>query len=325
MIYLGLAVGLTLLFVGAELLVRGAVRLASGLGISPLVIGVTLVGFGTSAPELVTSIEASLSGAPGIALGNIVGSNIANILLIMGISALLYPVMVSSTALKRDGMVMLASTLVFAGVCALMPLGRVLGAAFLFALAVYLIMIVRTERQNSAAERSAARAKAKALEDADPLLRAGAERTLPPLLALVLALAGLGLLIVGASLLVSNAVLLAQQIGVSDAVIGLTIVAVGTSLPELVTSVIAAIRKESDVALGNIIGSNIYNLLGIGGVTALVAPLEVPSQIITFDNPAMILATLALVLMAWFGSRISRGQGAALLIAYIGYIWLIWP
>ncbi|MEX2453497.1 MAG: calcium/sodium antiporter, partial [Rhodospirillaceae bacterium] len=249
MIYIHLIAGLVLLLGGGELLVRGAVRLAAAIGLSPLVIGLTVVGFGTSTPELVTSIEAALSGTPGIAIGNIVGSNIANILLILGIAAMIFPIAVSSGALRRDGMVMLGAAVLFAVLSALMPLGRLLGAGFAVMLLAYVFIIVRIELR-ATARHGAVFDKALALEAADPGLSPGMNAKGGLLFAAGFCIAGLALLIFGGGLLVDGAVSLASQMGVSDTIIGLTIVAVGTSLPELITSVIAALRKQADVAFG---------------------------------------------------------------------------
>lgn len=320
-----LAIGLALLFVGGELLVRGAVRLAEGVGISPLVIGLTVVGFGTSTPEMVTSIQAALANNPGIAIGNIVGSNIANILLILGLSALIFPMVVQSAALKRDGLVLLGVAVGFALISAMYPLTRPLGAVFVAALIAYVIVVIRAERQGVTMDHGALFDKAKALEGADPALAPRPVEKTARAVPILLCIAGLALLIGGGKLLVDSAIVLATQMGISETVIGLTIVAVGTSLPELVTSVIAAVRKQADVAFGNIVGSNIYNILAIGGVTALIAPVEVPEQIVTFDNPAMIVASLLLLAFAWTGLRIGRREGALLIAGYVIYVWLIWP
>lgn len=317
--------GLVLLFVGGELLVRGAVRLAAGLGISSLVIGLTVVGFGTSTPEMVTSVQAALAGTPGIAIGNIVGSNIANILLILGIAALIFPIAVNSTALKRDGATLLAVAVIFSAASAGMTLGRGVGIVFVLALVGYIAMVIRQERRAFVTDHGAVYDKAKALEGADPTLVQTAPEKTSAFRSILFCLVGLALLIFGGTLLVNGAVALAQQFGISDTIIGLTIVAVGTSLPELITSVIAALRKQADVAFGNIVGSNIYNILAIGGVTALISPLDVPQQILDFDNYAMILASLVMVAFAWTGLRIGRREGALLLAGYGAYIFFLLP
>ncbi len=314
--------GLALLALGGELLVRGAVRVAERLGVSPLLIGLTLVGFGTSMPELVTSVQAATVGSPGIAVGNVVGSNIANILLILGAAALLCPIAVSTRALRRDGALVLAAALLLAAVGFLLPLGQPVGAAFLAGLVAYLVYAWRQESRGADGH-CAAGLKAEAFEATHPGLHAPK----PGGIAWPLALALLGLLLVvlGGRFLVDGAIRMALSLGISETVIGLTIVAVGTSMPELVTSVIAAIRRQSDVALGNVLGSNIYNILGILGVTALVSPTVVPPEIARFDSLVMVAVSAALLVFAWTGLRIGRREGAALLAGYAAYVWAIWP
>ncbi|HEY8594253.1 MAG TPA: calcium/sodium antiporter [Devosiaceae bacterium] len=324
-IWLPLLGGLILLVFGGELLVRGAVQVATGLGVSPLVIGLTLVGFGTSTPELVTSVQAALSNAPGIAYGNIVGSNIANVLLIVGATTLISPMVVASAALKRDGAVMLAVTIMFAAVAFAVPMGRTVGAIFVVALAVYVYLAFRQERAATPADHGAVFDKSLALQESDTALAPPVRPRHSLLVAALIALCGLVLVIAGGRLLVMGAVSLARGFGISETVIGLTIVAVGTSMPEFVTSVVAAIRKQGDVAFGNIVGSNIYNILGIGGTTALIAPGAVPREIVTFDNLVMIAVSLALVIFARTGLKIVRWEGAILLVGYAVYIRLILP
>lgn len=309
MVYLAILGGLALLLAGGELLVRGAVAVAKRLGVSPLMIGLTLVGFGTSTPELVASVDAALAGSAGIAVGNVVGSNIANILLILGISAALMPVTVLKGPLKRDGAVLLASALLAVGVTLTGHLGRPAGAVLVALLLAYVFWVYRSERTSGEA----------ALAD-DTV----AEKSDAPGMSLVagiaLAVAGLGAVILGADLLVGGAIQVAKAWGVSDTLIGVTLVAVGTSMPELVTSVMAALRKHSDVAFGNIVGSNIYNVLGILGVTALVQPLDVPAQIASFDIWVMLAVSALLVIFAWTSGRISRREGWILLAFYAAYI-----
>ena len=318
--------GLVLLIAGGDLLVRGSVQIASRLGVSPLVIGLTLVGFGTSAPELVTSVQAALIGAPGIAFGNIVGSNIANVLLIGGAAAILHPITVTSAALRRDGNVMVAVAVVFAGLAAVMPMERWLGAIFILALAAYVYLAFRQERRTRAVvDHGAAYDKGAALQAVDPGTVPAIDAKGSILLPILTALVGLAMVALGGKLLVDGAVTVARTFGISETVIGLTIVAVGTSLPELVTSVLAAIRRQGDVAFGNIVGSNIYNILGIGGATAVIAPGAVPAEIVGFDNPVMLGVLVLLVAFAWTGYRIARWEGAALLLGYLAYVVVIWP
>ncbi|PWS35831.1 sodium:calcium antiporter [Falsiroseomonas bella] len=321
--------GLLLLALGGEALVRGAVQLAERMGVSPLLIGLTLVGFGTSTPELVTSIQAALIDSPGIAVGNVVGSNIANILLILGLAALISPVRVGSTALRRDGVLVLATAVAFTLVGWTLSLDRLVGLAFFAGLVAYLVYAWRTER-SGAVGHPAAYEKAQAYEGTHPTLHASGAAAPGAgagalLLALGMALGGLALVVFGGRLLVDGAVAIARDFGIEETVIGLTIVAVGTSMPELVTSLVAAARRQSDVALGNILGSNIYNILGILGLTALIAPTEVPAQIASFDSLVMVAVSAALLLFAWTGLRVGRREGGALLAGYLLYVWWIWP
>lgn len=304
-----LVTGLILILIGGEGLVRGGVALAERLGISPLVIGVTLIAFGTSAPELATCIDAALRGAPGIAVGNVIGSNIANVLLILAIGALLFPITAERRALGRDGSVLLASALICAAIVASGHIGRWLGAALLIGLVVYLIVTALDDRRHRAKKDEDRHAKA----DGGPFAVA---------LNLGLIACGLGAVLLGADLLVSGAIELAGRLGVSDAVMGLTVVAIGTSLPELATAVIASLKREGGLAFGNVVGSNIFNTLGIFGVTALAQPIDVPGDVAGFDIWVMLAATALLLIFAITNWRISRPEGAVLLIGYIVYIGL---
>lgn len=325
--YLWLLAGLVLLVLGGELLVRGSVRVAERLGLSPLVIGLTLVGFGTSTPELVTSVQAAMIGSPGIAVGNIVGSNIANILLILGIAALLSPIAVPPSALKRDGVLVVVTAALLAAVAWAWTLDRVVGLAFVALLVGYVVMAYRQEKNASAGEgHGAAFDRMEAVEEVVPHRgQANGKGPAGLFVSLATAIGGLVVVVVGGKFLVDSAVNIASAAGISETVIGLTIVAVGTSLPELVTSVIAAFRRHGDVALGNVLGSNIYNILGIGGLTALIAPTDVPEAITRFDAPVMIGVSIVLLAMCYTGRGLSRAEGAALIAGYVAYVWLIWP
>ncbi|OSP52875.1 calcium/sodium antiporter [Pseudoruegeria sp. SK021] len=305
--YLQLAFGFFLLVAGGEGLVRGAVSAANRLGVSPLLIGLTLVGFGTSTPELVTSLQAALNGLPGIAVGNVVGSNIANILLILGVAAIISPITVARSGFGRDGAALAISTLLCVGVVLHGALDRWLGGVLIAALATYLVVTYLTDRSDT------------------PDLAASTSPTLGPLwLAITMILGGIAMTIFGARLAVDAAVTLALLWGMSETVVGLTIVAVGTSLPELVTSVMAALRREPAIAFGNVVGSNIYNILGILGITALVRPIAVPAQIAQFDVWLMAAATLALIIAVVPWQRIGRSIGLAFISAYTGYTaWLV--
>jgi cation:H+ antiporter len=323
---LALLGGLVLLVIGGELLVRGAVSLAERLGVSPLLIGLTLVGFGTSMPELVVSVEASRAGAPGVAIGNIVGSNISNILLILGISALILPLAVSASALKRDGSIGVLAAVAFALAGITVGLTWVVGLVLSACLIAYLVFAYRQESRIDTViieGRGAAFDKALAFEQVD----APRMKPLPGLLGwivpILVAIVGLAVIIFGGRTLVSGAVEIARLLGMSEAVIGLTIVAVGTSMPELVTSVMAVLKRQTDIAVGNVLGSNIYNLFGIGGVTGLIAPTAFPPEIARIDSWVMLGASVALMIFA-FNGRITRSEGAALLAAWIGYtVWLL--
>ncbi len=315
------------------MLVRGAVAVAEKLGMSPLLIGLILVGLGTSAPELVTSVQAALAGSPGIAIGNIVGSSISNILLILGLSALITPMAVQSKALRRDGVAVVVSALLFATISYFGNLDRITGSIFVILLAAYLIYAYRQEKSPTAASdgHTAALAKAEAfgeLHDSVIGHRAAAETRAGGtgiLHSLLTALVGLAVVVLGGKLLVDGAIGIARSYGMTETVIGLTIVAFGTSMPEFVTSVVAAIRKHADVALGNIMGSNIYNILGIGGATGLIQPTSVPSDIVRFDNLVMVAASVAMFAFAWRGYQINRIEGALLLMGYVAYIFVLLP
>ncbi len=306
-VFIGL--GLVLLLVGGELLVRGAVASARLLGVSPLLIGLTLVGFGTSTPELVTSVTAALNGSPGIAVGNVVGSNIANILFILGLSAVIYPLAVNPRGFRRDAIMLSVATLVCLGVVLYGHVGMLVGVAFLASLLVYVVLVYLHEKR--APDEAAVVAEHRA-QDA---------RRGPRQLALSLAMAvgGIAITIYGARFLVDGSISLAKNLGVSDTIIGLTIVAVGTSMPELVTSVMAALRKHADVAYGNIVGSNIFNMLFILGSTSIIRPIDIPPQIASFDVWVMLAATGFLVYFARTGATLQRWEGWVLLGSYVAY------
>ncbi len=299
--YLLLVGGLVGLFVGGEFLVRGAVGLARWMAVPQLLIGLTVVGFGTSTPELLVSLDAALRGVPDIALGNVVGSNIANILLIVGLAALIWPIRIAGATLRRDTGVMMLVSVALVPVFASGMMTRPAGGLLVASLAGYLIWayLAPADRTES---------------DDSPLT--------PVWQSLVWAAVGLVLLMFGARFLVDGAVAIARDFGVSEAFIGLTIVAVGTSLPELATSLVAAFRRQSEIAIGNIVGSNIFNVAGILGLTALVAPIPVAGRFLTFDLPVMLAVSLVLTGLLLLRPLIGRGAGATMLLAYAGYIWL---
>lgn len=298
---LALAGGLVLLVGAAHFLVRGAASLALRLGLSPLVVGLTVVAFGTSAPELVVSVQAALRDAGGIAVGNVIGSNIANIGLILGVAALVRPFDSAPSVLRRDLPALLAATAFGVLVLVNREVSRVEGAALTAALAAYLVWsVVDARRQRAAAEDLPA-------------------PTGSPLLDAALVVGGLVGLVVGADVFVGGAVRLAEAAGVSNAVIGLTVVALGTSLPELATSVVAALRGESEIAVGNVVGSNLFNVLGILGVAALVQPLRA-TGLEMIDLAVVATFTAVLVPMMWSGRRLVRAEAGLLAAGYIAYI-----
>ena len=310
--------GLVLLVIGGELLVRGAVAIAGKLGVSPLMIGLTIVGMGTSMPELAASVQAALAGSPGIALGNIVGSNIANSMLILGVAALLAPIAVARGTLWRDGGVGVLAAVALLVIGLTTGLGRMAGLTLIVLMVGYLVLAYRQEKR--AAAHSAAFDKAAALENIDPALGTQTQRQPGWAVSLAFLLAGLVCIVGGGTLLVNAAVTIATEFGMSETLVGLTIVAIGTSLPELVTSAVAALRKQSEVALGNVLGSNIYNVFFIGGITGTIAPTTVPESILGFDLPLLIAVSLAVMVLAWTGARLSRIEGLALVAGYALYI-----
>lgn len=310
--WLSLLGGFICLFAGAEALVRGASSLALRLGLTPLVIGLTVVAFGTSAPELVVSIQGALAGQGDIAVANVVGSNIFNIAVILGLAAVILPLRVQFQLIRFDTPVMVAVSLL--GVVCLLDgrFGRVEAGFFVVLLTGYTILNVRLARRQTNAEVER--------EFASSIGTPRRQAWLDPLLIL----AGLGLLVLGSHWLVGGALQLARGWGMSEAVIGLTIIAAGTSLPELATSVVAALRRASDIAIGNIVGSNIFNILGILGTSALVSPLQAPG-LLPLDLAIMVGLSLVLLPIIIWGRDVNRWEGAFLLALYGGYLWLRWP
>jgi cation:H+ antiporter len=308
-----LLAGLALLTVGAEVLVRGASALAAAARVSPLVIGLTVVAFGTSAPELVVSVQSALAGRPDVALGNVIGSNILNVLLILGVSAMIVPLRVSGQLIRIDVPVMIA---VSVGVLLLGLDGRLglldglLLTAGLLAYTAWTVVQGRREQAGIAA--------AAAIESGTEAVRP-TWRSMPWNV-LVLGV-GLGLLVLGASWFNESAVAIATRLGVSELVIGLTIVAAGTSLPELATSILAAIRGERDIAVGNVVGSNLFNLLGVLGISSLVAPtgVTVSPAALGFDLPVMIAVAVACLPIFFTGHLIARWEGALFTGYYVAY------
>ncbi|MEQ8246929.1 MAG: calcium/sodium antiporter [Alphaproteobacteria bacterium] len=304
-----LLLGLVLLFFGGEALVRGSVSIAERFGISKFVVGLVIVGFGTSAPEMLVSVQAALAGSPDIAIGNIVGSNIANILLIVGVAALIAPIANNDTSIRRDIIVMVAVSAWLAVMLRRDELGFATGAALFAAFLFYLVVTYVLERRRQA---SVFVEEAKAVE----------ERPRSPGLAAGLAGLGIVLLVAGAKVMVDGASGIAASFGISEAVIGLTVVAVGTSLPELATAIVAAIRRHGEVALANVIGSNIFNILAILGVTALIAPVPVAARFGAVDGPVMLGVAAGAAVLLFARKRLGRPVGAILLLAYAVYLYV---
>lgn len=307
--------GGVLLYFGAEWLVGGASGLARSMGVPQLLVGLTVVAYGTSAPEVVVGVKAALAGSGDIALGNVVGSNIANLGLILGVSALFKPAKVAGSLARREVPVLVGSALAVPFVLLDGVVSRLEGAALLFAAAAYSVWMVRSARRVNVAEAAQTAAQ---IEDAAD--RAGAPKPSGRGRQVLTAIAGLAFLVLGGSLFVDGASGLARTWGLSERLIGLTIVAVGTSLPELATSVIAAWRGASDIAVGNVVGSNIFNALLCLGSAALIAPLSVPLASVSFDLGVMVLLTLAGAVMMRRERTISRGEGALFVAAYVGFL-----
>lgn len=303
--------GMAFLILGAEALVKGASRLAAVLGISPLVIGLTVVAFGTSSPELAVSIKAALSGQASIAVGNVVGSNIFNVLFILGLSAVIVPLVVSQQLVRLDVPLMIAFSVIVLFFSLDGKFGRTDGLILVASLVIYVGFLVYQSRRESA------EVKVEYAEEFGIAGRAGRKWSIN----ILLVLSGLALLVLGSRWLVDSAVSFAQYLGISELIVGLTIVAAGTSLPEVVTSVIAAIRGERDIAVGNIVGSNIFNLMGVLGFASIVAPtgIEVSPAVSRFDIPVMIVVAFACLPIFFTGGVISRKEGALFLGYYVIY------
>ena len=303
--YLFIAIGLAGLYFGAEWLVAGAVSAARRAGVSPLIASLIIVGFGTSLPELLVSVKAALTGSPGLALGNVVGSNIANILLIVGVAAVIFPIAGWSKTVRRDAVTMVVSAAILLFLVHNAVIGRLAGVILLVLLGAYLF---RTY--------AAARSEDCKLDDLP-----GGEMPLWKVALLIAA--GLAVLLLGAEFLIRGATALAAHFGVSDAVVGLTVVAIGTSLPELATAIVASLRRHSDVTIGNVTGSCIFNMLCILGATAVIAPLPVSSGFATLDVPVMLAASVFFAGMLFFAPKFHRATGVVMLLVYAGYIWAL--
>jgi cation:H+ antiporter len=301
--YLLVAGGLVGLYFGAEWLLRGAIAVAQKLAIPTLIVSLVIVGFGTSMPELLVSVRAALSGSSDIALGNVVGSNTANILLIIGACAMIFPITHWDKGVKRDSYVMIGAAVLLLGLVQFDLIGRLAGLIMVAALIAY-VAYAYVQGKGTIEELTEEDVK---------------HETLSSGFMAALILGGLVTLFAGAELLVRGATSLARDFGVSEAVIGLTVVAVGTSLPELATGIMSALRKHSDIMIGNIVGSNIFNILFILGVTSVIQPISVDPRFGSFDVPVMLSVTIgfAFLLLSHLGVR--RLTAGAMLVAYVGY------
>lgn len=323
--YISLAGGLVVLIIAGDVLVRGSVGIAQRLGIPNLVIGLTIVAFGTSAPELVISLKAALENAGGIAIGNVVGSNIANVLLVLGLPALIAATPCGETGATRNAVFMVAVTIVFIALCFFSPIGFFAGVVLLVLLGGFLAASTITARKHRKEQKKIAAASAGAavadaeieeedeLDDVDDV----PDSMWVALIYIVLGLVGLPL---GAHFTITGATSIAMAWGVSQAVIGLTIIALGTSLPELATTVMAAIRQHGAVAIGNVIGSNIFNLLAIIGITAVVVPIDVPAEVLKFDVWVMLACAILLTVLAACRICLGKISGLVMTVAYGAYI-----
>lgn len=305
---LQLLAGFAVLVAGGEVLVRGASGVARRIGLSPLVVGLTVVSFATSAPELAVTLDAAASGSPGLAVGNVVGSNIANVLLVLGISALVTPMLVRSRVVRLDVPVMIAMSVAFFLLALDGTVSTLDGALLLGALVAYVVRSIVASRRTPHPRAALAGDEAEA--SPGPLWRN-----------LLLVAAGVGLLVLGAGWLVGSATTLAISLGISDLVIGLTVVAIGTSLPELATSIIAAVQGQRDLAVGNVVGSNIFNIGSVLGLTAVITPGGVPvaESAIVFDLPFMVAVSVALLPVVFTGLAVARWEGAVFVAYYVAY------
>jgi len=309
-----IALGLVCLTAGGELLVRGASRLATLAGIAPLVVGLTVVAFGTSAPELAVSLQASFTGKADLAVGNVVGSNIFNVLLILGVSAMISPLVVSSQLVRFDVPLMIGVSVLTLIMGLDGTISRIDGAILFTGLIAYTTWLIRQSRRESA------KVKAEYAEEyGEPMPSSATAGQI--ILQLVFIVAGLGLLTLGAHWLVDGAVTIARLAGMTELMIGLTIVAAGTSLPEVAASIMATIRGQRDIAVGNVVGSNLFNIMSVLGLSAVVSPhgVGISPEALQFDVPVMIAVAFACLPIFFTGHRIDRWEGALFLGYYVAY------
>ena len=300
--------GIALLFFGGESLVKGASRLARVLGISPVVIGLTVVAFGTSAPEFVVGLIAALQGANDVVLGNIIGSNISNIGLILGIGAVISPLVIQGKLIKAEVPIMIVLSVILYGICWKFNLGLLPGLFLFGALILFTVYSYFASRDEP-----------EIIEEEYKEFLGADGSTWKQILFIVLGIAGL---VIGARLVVDSAIFLARIIGVSELIISITAVAVGTSLPELATTIVAAVKREHDIIVGNIIGSNIFNI-GILGLVSVISPITVDSALLKFEFPVMLFFSIIILPIMMTGKRVSRIEGILLLVLYAAFIYLV--
>ncbi len=323
MAYIQLLAGLAILVVGGETLVRGAVAIADRLGLPRLLVGLTIVALGTSAPEITVSIGAALKGAPDLVTGNVVGSNISNILLVLGVAAIISPIHAQKKIVRRDALFLVLVSSVLAGLCIVGVVSPLVGGMLIIVYAAYTIFSYLSERGKSAESRKDTAGELAADEASEHGGVPGRLLTAVPIF-----LGGCIAVVIGADLLVDGAVEIAHIFSVPEAVIGLTLLAIGTSLPELAISIIAALRGHSDVALGNVVGSNITNILVVLGATAMIGPIPVAEQIALFDIWVMLAATIILLPVLVSGWQLSRFEATLFVSAFVIYIVALfqgWP
>lgn len=309
--FLMIAGGLIFLYLGGEGLLKGSISLAFKFGLSKFIVSAIIIGFGTSLPELTVSVGAALKGSSDIALGNVVGSNIANILLILSIGILIFPLAMKGNAVKRDAIIMVGASVLLCVMAVTGTLTFILGAILFSALIAYVgVSYVMDKKQSSSSSATQA-------------ITTGEEtkKILSPLLMFVYIVFGLLFLVIGAKLMVDGAIALARDFAIPEAIIGLTVVAVGTSLPELAATLVSAIKKQGDMIIGNILGSNIFNILGILGITAMIKPISVDAHMLNFDIWFMLGVAIFLAALLWVKRPLlGRVTGSVMLLVYVGYI-----
>lgn len=318
--YIMLLSGLLLLFIGGEILIRGSVQISKRLGISAILIGVVVVGFGTSTPELLVSMKASLAGQSDIALGNAVGSNIANTLLILGIASVITPIICKDKAIHRDSFSVVIASTVLMGLSYFQIISQFAGLLMFVSLIAYLIYSYKAEKKDKVTTIFSRFTKTAHEHEAKEFDKKGRKLSI----AILMSTCGIAMLVFGADFLVKGASNLARQFGISEAIIGLSLVAIGTSLPELVTAISASIKKNSDVVIGNVLGSSLFNILGILGITSAIKPITINKHIANFDIPLNLAIAVILLLITLILKRFERWIGIIFLVIYVIYVAILY-